>query len=147
MERGNTWANDRMQFCIRKVRYYRKKTLQFFKSECKSPKVSVLNRDSIQSGDIVRVRSRREIQSTLNKQRKTKGCTFQTGMYQNCGKEYRVFKKVESFFDETKQKMCKCNSVFLLEGSYCDGKTAYLHPCGRNCFYFWQSAWLEKVPL
>jgi hypothetical protein len=147
MERENTWANDKMQFCIWKFRYYRKKTLQFFKSGSTSPKVSVSNHDSIQPGDIVRVRLKDEIQLTLNKQRKTKGCTFQAGMYNYCGKEYRVFKKVENFFDETKQKMCKCSSIYLLEGAYCNGTTAYLHPCGRSCFYFWQSAWLEKVPL
>jgi hypothetical protein len=66
-------------------------------------------------------------------------------MYEYCGKEYKVIKKVDYFFDETKQKMCKCNGIFLLDGAYCTGKTAYLALCGRNCFYFWQASWLKKV--
>ena len=86
-----------------------------------------------------------EIKGTLDRFRKTRGCTFQDRMYECCGKEFRVCEKVDYFFDEAKQKFCKCKNIFLLEGSYCNGKTAYLRPCERNCFYFWNINWIEKL--
>ena len=93
----------------------------------------------------MRVRSREDIGRVLNRLRKTRGCTFQVGMYAYCVQEFKVAKKVDYFFDEAKQKMCKCNVIRFLDGAYCTGKTAYLAPCGRNCHFFWQAAWLIKV--
>ena len=145
MGEKNTWLNDKVQFSIRKFRWYRKRILQSLHRVENTSNISQLNQAQIQPGDTVRVRSKPEIKRTLNRFRKTRGCTFQLGMYEHCGKEYKVLKKVSYFFDEAKQKMCKCNDIFLLEGACCTGKTAYLAPCGRNCFFFWQSSWLEKV--
>ncbi|MBN2099417.1 MAG: hypothetical protein JW753_07460 [Dehalococcoidia bacterium] len=76
----------------------------------------------------------------LNGSGRTRGCFFMPGMYKHCGKEYRVFKKVDHFFDETRRGMCKCNNLFLLEGAHCS-KPA----CDRDCFFFWHVSWLEKI--
>ncbi len=141
----NSWLNERWQRLIRKKRWYRKLISRRLHPEPGAAEVPPPEPRPIQPGDVVRVRSEAEIRRTLDAERKTRGCTFQKEMFACCGKEYRVFKRVDRFYDEAKQKMCKCRNIFLLEGSCCDGKTAYLRPCGRNCFYFWQSAWLEKV--
>ena len=139
----NNWIVEYLQISIIKMRYFRRAFFQLFRR--KSNVVSLLTPGQIQPGDRVRVRSRREIQHTLDRRRRTRGCTFQLGMYDYCGREFRVYKKVENFFDERKGKMCKCKGLFLLEGACCNGETAYLAACGRNCFYFWQTAWLEKI--
>jgi hypothetical protein len=139
----NNWFNDKLQWSIRKFRYYRKIIIRSMSPETSPALYS--NQEQIQSGDIVRVRTKAEIQRTLDRWRKTKGCTFQVGMYHYCGQELKVFKKVDYFFDEVKQKTCKCNNIFLLEGACCDGTTAYVRKCDRNCFFFWQINWLEKV--
>lgn len=145
IEQKNSWLNDKLQFSIRKFRWYKRIIFRNRYSANSMSKISRVDPDQIRLGDMVRVRSETEIRQTLDGLRKTRGCTFQTEMFNHCGKEYRVFKEVGYFFDESKQKICKCNDIFLLEGSYCNGKTAYLHPCNRNCFYFWQTSWLEKV--
>jgi hypothetical protein len=145
MGRKNSWLNDKLQYSIRKVRYFRRtirQRLQVKKIGGNSPPD---NPEPIRPGDLVRVCSEAEIRQTLDRSRKTKGCTFQLEMYKHCGKEFKVYKKVRYFFDETKQKMCRCHDTYLLEGSFCSGKTAYLKPCGRNCFFFWQRSWLKKV--
>lgn len=140
----NGWLNDKVQFWIRKLRYYKRvlSRIRYTPQPCSIP---LENHEDIQSGDLVRVRSRDEIKSALDKSRKTKGCTFQVGMYDCCGREYRVLKRVDYFFDEAKQKFCKCKNIFLLEGSNCTGTTAYLRPCDRNCYFFWHVAWLKKI--
>ncbi len=99
-----------------------------------------LNRDQIQQGDMVRIRSKDEIRKTLDRSGRTFGCSIIPEMYNLCGKEYRVFKKVDHFFEETGRKMRKCNGIFLLESAYCDKST-----CDRSCFFFWHVNWLQKI--
>ena len=93
----------------------------------------------------MRVRTKTEIEQTLDQFRRTGECVFQIEMYKHCRKEYRILKKVDHFFDPKKQKMCDCRDVYLLEGSYCSGATAYLQRCDCNCFFFWHELWLEKL--
>lgn len=141
----NSWANDRWQYLIRKKRWYWKLISQRLRRAPGAGEAPRTDQPPLQPGDIVRVRSEVEVRRTLDAQRKTRGCTFQKEMFDCCGKEYRVFARVDHFYDEAKQKMCQCRGIYLLEGACCSGKTAYLRPCGRNCFYFWQAAWLEKA--
>ncbi len=141
----NSWPNDKLQYCIRKLRWYRKMFWRTIHDVLNAGKARDLSQDKIQAGDLVRVRCKADIKRTLDGWRKTKGCTFAPLMYKECSKEHRVFKKVDYFFDEYKQKMVKCNGIVLLEGCFCNGKTAYLKTCDRTCFYFWQSSWLEKI--
>lgn len=111
------------------------------KEQDNKPKIS-----SIVEGNIVRIRSREEILATLNERNKLEGCFFMQEMFNYCGKEYKVIKKVENFFDEATMEMKKARATFLLEGLHCSGKlTGYVTKCDRNCYSFWKEAWLEKV--
>jgi hypothetical protein len=98
----------------------------------------------LKCGDLVRVRSKEEIQNTLNKWNKLRGCSFMEEMWPYCGTQQRVFKRVEKFLDERDYLMKRCKSVILLEGVFCDG-TKDFGPCDRSCFYFWSDEWLEKI--
>ena len=96
-------------------------------------------------GDIVTVRSEEEIRSLLDHWNGHKGCIFTPEMFERCGKSYRVLTNVEYFYDEVKQKMCKCKDIYLLEGAVCSGRRrAFSLPCDRNCFQFWHASWLVK---
>jgi len=98
------------------------------------------------AGDLVRVRSKSEIDGTLDAWCQHKGCTFIPEMYRYCGQTFRVLKQVEYFYDEVKRKSCKCRGVVFLEGVACSGeRKAFPRPCDRNCFIFWRTAWLEKI--
>ena len=111
------------------------------KVEIKTPKIS-----TIVEGSMVRVRSREEILATLNERNKLEGCFFMQEMFGYCGKEYKVIRKVENFFDEASMEMRRARTTFLLEGLHCSGKlTGYVTKCDRNCYSFWKEAWLEKV--
>jgi hypothetical protein len=145
IEKNNSWFNDKSQLFIRKYRYYKKIISRSLFSGKYSKKILQINHEQLQPGSLVRVRSKVEILQTLDRYRKTDGCTFQSGMYAHCGKEFKVLKKVDRFYDESKNKMCKCNNLYVLEGSNCNGLTAYTGKCERNCFFFWHSSWLKLI--
>ena len=100
----------------------------------------------LQAGDLVHVRPAEFIRSTLDEEGRFRGCAFALGMYQYCGKELRVAKVVNRFFDEARSHMLKVRNMVLLEGVLCDGSSSsFTKGCDRMCFYFWRTEWLEKI--
>ncbi|MFX0202221.1 MAG: hypothetical protein ACFFCW_39420 [Candidatus Hodarchaeota archaeon] len=100
----------------------------------------------IYPNDTVRVRSKEKITDLLDHGGIYKGCTFIDEMYDYCGKEYRVLAKVDNFYDESKQKLCRCKDVFILDGLHCSGRRwLYLNSCDLRCFFFWHKDLLEKT--
>jgi hypothetical protein len=106
------------------------------------PKITKANR--VQAGDWVHVRSRQEIEDTLNHVGQLKGCGFMAEMAQYCGTTQRVLKRMKRFVDERDLRVKKCSGIILLEGVICQG-TAEFGSCDRSCLYFWREEWLEKT--
>jgi hypothetical protein len=99
---------------------------------------------SLKAGDLVRVRSREEIEVTLNHWRQLKGCSFMPEMWQYCDTIQQVLRPMERFVDERDLRVKKCKGIILLVGLNCQG-TAEFGRCDRSCFYFWREEWLEKI--
>ena len=100
--------------------------------------------ERLSAGDLVRVRSREEIQATLDRWRSLKGCGFLDEMAGYCGTTQRVLKRVERFIDERDYRLKKASGIVLLDGVLCSG-TGKTGRCDRACFFFWREEWLEKV--
>jgi len=98
----------------------------------------------LNAGDLVRVRSREEIEATLDRWGSLKGCGFLKEMAGYCGTTQRVLKRVERFIDERDYRLKKAGGIVLLEGLLCSG-TATTGRCDRACFFFWREEWLEKL--
>jgi len=98
----------------------------------------------LKAGDLVRVRSRDEIETTLDDQKELKGCTFTSEMWAYCGTTQRVLKPMERFLDERDYRIKRCKGIVLLEGVICQG-TVFPKGCDRACFFFWREEWLEKL--
>ena len=98
----------------------------------------------LKAGDLVRVRSREEIESTLDSWRQLKGCTFMPEMLPYCGTTRRVLKPMERFVDERDLRAKRSRGIVLLEGVNCRG-TLEFGRCDRNCYLFWREEWLEKI--
>ena len=96
------------------------------------------------AGDRVRVRTRDEIEATLNRWGELKGLSFMPEMEQFCGTEQRVLKSVQRFLDERDYKVKKTSGIILLDGVMCEG-TEFFGRCDRSCFFFWREEWLEKI--
>jgi hypothetical protein len=98
----------------------------------------------LKPGDIVRIRSRDEIQATLNYRNQSKHCTFFEEMWPYCGTTQHVFKRVEKFVDERELLMKRCKGIVLLDGIICNGVGGF-KDCDKSCFFFWREEWLEKM--
>jgi hypothetical protein len=67
---------------------------------------------------------------------------FTDDMRGYAGRQFRVFKRVESIFlEESKQRRTLKNTV-LLDAVYCPGIT---FRCDRSCFLFWKEVWVRRV--
>lgn len=98
----------------------------------------------LKAGDLVRVRSREEIEATLDTRKEFKGCAFLQDMWQYCGTVQRVLQPMERFLDERDYRVKKCKGIVLLEGIICRG-AAVFGQCNRCCHLFWKEEWLEKI--
>lgn len=98
----------------------------------------------LKQGDLVRVRSKEEIEGSLNHSRRLKGCSFPPEMVQYCNTIQRVVKPVKRFIDERDLKVRRTSGVVLLENVTCQGLASFGR-CDRNCYLFWREEWLEKV--
>ncbi|HEX2964975.1 MAG TPA: hypothetical protein VHO84_04290 [Syntrophorhabdaceae bacterium] len=101
---------------------------------------------TLQQGDVVRIRSRGEIQSTLNNWNQLKGCAFMEEMWPYCGTRHKVLKQVKTFLDERDYSTKKCKGIVVLEGLICEG-TKDFGVCDRSCHFFWREEWLEKIDV
>ena len=100
----------------------------------------------LNEGDKVQIRSKKEIQDLLAGNKVYKRCPFNYEMFDHCGNQYTVLKIVHYFYDEVKQKLCKCKDLVVLDGVVCSGKkNLYLTRCDLNCFFFWHKDFLNKL--
>lgn len=99
---------------------------------------------NLRPGELVQVRSKEEIFSTLNERGRNKGLYFMPEMLKFCDKKFKVFKKVEKIRLESNGELRKLKtpSIFL-EGVLCDGEFNY--GCERSCFLYWREDWLKRV--
>ena len=98
----------------------------------------------LKPGEYVRIKTKQEIEKTLDEWNRLKGCTFMKEMWKYCETNQRIFKKVKQFLDERDYVIKKTKGVYLLEGIYCDGAKDF-GPCDRSCFFFWREEWLDNL--
>ena len=129
---------------IRETRRY--KTMKMFSKLGDSKIMSFTPTRNLKPGDLVRVRSKEQILQTLDKDNRLEGCYFMDEMWQYCGSQHRVLKRVEHFFDERGAKFYRARNTVLLQDMFCSGKLGNFMPrCDRNCYIFWREDWLEKI--
>jgi len=101
--------------------------------------------EHLKTGDMVRVKSKEEIEETLNHLRRLKGCSFmEIEMEPYLNTKQRVYKHMERFVDERELKVKKSKGLILLDGVICPGTTEFGR-CDRSCLLFWREEWLEKI--
>lgn len=99
---------------------------------------------SLQAGDRVRVKSKEDIQATLDRWNRLKGTGFMEEMWPYCGTTHQVLKRLDRFLDERDYRVKECKRMVLLEGVICEG-TKDFGRCDRSCYFFWREEWLEKI--
>src|SRR6266403_1887256 len=95
-------------------------------------------------GELVEVRSRDEILSTLDQNGKLDAMPFMPEMLQYCGKRFRVFKRADKTCDNIKDwSLRRVKNAVHLTGVRCDG--ASHSNCDAGCLIFWNEKWLKRV--
>ncbi len=97
----------------------------------------------LQPGDLVEVRPRAEILSTLNAANKNGGLLFDSEMLPFCGARARVDRRIDQIIDEPTGKMIKLRDCLVLEDVVCPG--TYHAFCPRGGLPYWRETWLKKV--
>jgi hypothetical protein len=98
----------------------------------------------LQPGEIVEIKSREEIFTTLDEDDKTQGLRFDGEMFKYCGRRARVLRRIENIIDEKTGRMLKIKrDTVILDGVICTGD--YHRSCPRAIYPYWREAWLRRV--
>ena len=110
----------------------------------KTPTVAL----DLQPGELVQVRSKREIEQTLDANKKNRGLFFDVEMLPYCESgTFRVRSRVERIIDEKTGRLITLpNPCLTLEGATCSGlHSASRMFCPRHLYPFWREIWLKRA--
>jgi hypothetical protein len=99
----------------------------------------------LRKGDLVEVRSAREILATLDEAGTLDGMPFMPEMVPYCGRQFEVERRVERVcdtFNRAQWSVRMANTLYL-DGLRCDGSAH--GGCENACRIFWNDAWLRPV--
>lgn len=99
---------------------------------------------NLRPGELVEVKSIKEVFAMLDDQNKLAGLRFNPEMTKFCGQRFKVFKRLNKIIIESTGELRRIRiPTVILEGVYCDGRSH--GDCDRSCFCFWREAWLKRV--
>jgi len=104
----------------------------------------------LKPGELVRIKSKSEIETTLDAKGLNRGLSFDPEeMAPYCGRVVRVKSSVTKILDEVSGKMVNMKQpCIILEGVYCNGEyTGCRLNCPRAIPCFWRELWLERVEV
>jgi hypothetical protein len=98
----------------------------------------------LQPGEWVRIKSKTEIERTLDRNNKNRGLLFDGVMGKYCGQTARVRARVTKIINERTGTMRHLpNEAIMLEGVVCTGR--YMQLCPRRIYDYWRENWLERI--
>jgi hypothetical protein len=99
----------------------------------------------LRHGDVVQVRSAREILDTLDESGALDALPFMPEMVPLCGKRFTVDKRAERIcvYHEPNARSRRLLDTVLLDDLRCDG--AAHDTCQGDCRIFWKEAWLRRA--
>ena len=97
----------------------------------------------LQPGEIVEVRSREEINATLDTHQRNRNLWFDREMGRYCGRQFRVVRRVDRLLDEKTGEMIQTKTPsVILDGAVCVGDFHQL--CPRQDYAFFREIWLKR---
>ena len=102
---------------------------------------------NLQAGEWVRIRTKAEIEATLNDKGMNKGLWFDREMLPFCGSVFQVRQRIDRIIDERTGEMIELpGDCVSLEGAVCSGERSTSRWfCPRAILPFWREGWLERV--
>jgi hypothetical protein len=98
----------------------------------------------LQPGELVRIKSKQEIEQTLDRNNRNRGLLFDGVMSKYCGQTATVRSRVSKIINEQTGTMRHFKTeCVMLEGVTCTGD--YMQFCPRRIYDYWREIWLERV--
>jgi hypothetical protein len=98
----------------------------------------------LQPGEMVRIKTKEQIEATLNEDGLNRGMGFEEEMALHCGRTARVQARVTKCIDEKTGRMLTMkNPCIVLDDVVCGGGRN--GNCPRQFVPFWREIWLERV--
>jgi hypothetical protein len=98
----------------------------------------------LRPGELVRIKSKEEIEATLDETNHNRGLYFDGEMARYCGRTARVRGRVQRLVDEHTGEMIEIKSdCIMLEGVVCEAD--FHRFCPRGIYSYWREIWLERV--
>jgi hypothetical protein len=98
----------------------------------------------LQPGEIVRIKSKSEIEDTLDDRYRNRGLWFDPDMFRYCGGTYTVLRRVTRQIDKKSGRMLTIsNPCIVLDGVTATGE--YIAFALLNEFTYWRESWLERI--
>ncbi len=95
-------------------------------------------------GDWVQVKTKQEIQQTLDGNSRNAGLSFTLDMFPYCGGLYQVRSPIQTIIRETDGKRVHLHNTVSLSQVTCRG-LLHCGVCPREHFLWWRHAWLKRV--
>lgn len=134
----------KLALSVRKRLRFAGKTLRRLLAARRGAAAAPSRTEPLMAGDRVRVLSRNEIEATLDERNRLRGCTFMDEMWNYCGTEQTVLKRIERYLDEGSYIVRKLGRLVILKDVHCSGAD-YYGRCDRTCFFFWREEWLQRI--
>jgi len=101
----------------------------------------------LQPGELVRVKTHKEILETIDEDYKNRGLTFDAEHTPYCGGTYRVLARINKIVNEETGKMIHLKrDAVILDGVVCGALYADRRLfCPRAIYPYWRECWLERV--
>jgi hypothetical protein len=100
----------------------------------------------LQPGELVQVKSRKEIYATLDGKAKNRGLYYDVEMWRFSGGTFRVLRRVDHIVNEKNGRMLKLSGCVILDGVYCAGeRSTHRLFCQRNIYSYWREIWLRRA--
>lgn len=98
-------------------------------------------------GELVEIRSKAEIEATVNRRNRNRGLAIDEEMTTFCGGRYRVTTRVDRIINEQTGEMMEFkNPCIVLDGVFCKGEySAKRILCPRRITAYWRENWLKRV--
>jgi hypothetical protein len=102
---------------------------------------------NLQPGELVRVKSYRDILATLDTNARNHGLMWDREMVPYCDGIYRVKTKVSRFVDEKTGVLTTMKTpAVILEGVWCGARYSDCRMyCPRGIYAWWREVWLERI--
>lgn len=101
----------------------------------------------LRPGDWVQIKSKEEIEETLDPMQRNRGLFFDVEMLPYCGRKMRLLQRVDRIIDERTGAMRKLpNDCWIIEGAVCNGLLSRNRLfCTRQIYGFWREVWFRRT--